>query len=862
MALTTSRLTINFLQQPLTGASFSYRITNNGIPLTYTSGVDLLYKEFKSSQQSLSRCIAAVDNNFNVEPSLDFMTGFNGDVFTIATQSTGKIIVGGSFTSYNGSSVPRLCRLNSDGSLDTTFTNVGFNGIIRKVIVNQLVSDTIYVLGDFTNIIQAGKNYNRLIRLNSDGTINTGFTPVVFNNTLNDMHLHTNGAIYIIGSFTTVNGTSRNRIISVSSSGSVNTTSFGTGFNNVNFQPYCITQQSTGNILIGGDFSNYNGNTVGNIVRITSTGAFDATFTQGTGFTGGGGVYSVRSLYVDSGDKIYASGRFNTYNGTSSRGLIRLGINGVRDATFNVGTGFGTGEQGYSIKESSDGKIVVGGVIESYNGTSVSKLIKLNTDGTLNFTPTISFNAGIRAVICLSNKIIVGGSFTVLNNTGVVSSQYLIPISATAGLAGTFNNSLSNLNTFNINSDITYSSTFGTTGSIYVDYEHDTGDVIIIDSVSDIPNYVEIVLPVLVSEPAKFIMSLSPFMNVATAGTYSIDTSLLKMKIWKGHFIYDLPLTFNYAWNKQIVLTGQSTIPFNVSNFIREYNVCDIDNYMEPAGTYSINPISNDTATWAQLDTTTFYGGVTASEQTDKYLSIDGYGWGYEGFNPKPPKVFLTEDKHDILRGGQSRFHFITNGLLSIHIKEPDLTLSYPLIYDEPNTFLNTEYIMSILIPDNGKEWIEYIIEYGDETIVKRFYYIDECLYSPIEVIFKNKYGLLQSIPMSKKSKTSYKNDSKDYERSLVQFDGSYNVRKHNKVKYNLNGVKNYTLNTHYVKEYYNESLKELVYSEEVYLNINGFIEPVILTDDNWEPKTNVNDKLIQYTMKFEVAQSSINKFI
>ena len=47
--------------------------------------------------------------------------GANYPIYTSAIQSDAKIIIGGNFTSYNGSTSNRIARLNADGSLDITF---------------------------------------------------------------------------------------------------------------------------------------------------------------------------------------------------------------------------------------------------------------------------------------------------------------------------------------------------------------------------------------------------------------------------------------------------------------------------------------------------------------------------------------------------------------------------------------------------------------------------------------------------------------------------------------------------------------------------------------------------------------------
>jgi len=47
--------------------------------------------------------------------------GFNTIISAIASQSDGKILVGGNFTTYQGATENRIIRLNADGSKDTTF---------------------------------------------------------------------------------------------------------------------------------------------------------------------------------------------------------------------------------------------------------------------------------------------------------------------------------------------------------------------------------------------------------------------------------------------------------------------------------------------------------------------------------------------------------------------------------------------------------------------------------------------------------------------------------------------------------------------------------------------------------------------
>jgi uncharacterized delta-60 repeat protein len=84
------------------------------------------------------------------------------------------VLLGGSFTTIAGVSRNRIARLNSDGSLDTTFESS--SGPNLQVNTLALQSDgKVLVGGQFTSI--NGVSRNRIARLNSDGSLDTGFDP-------------------------------------------------------------------------------------------------------------------------------------------------------------------------------------------------------------------------------------------------------------------------------------------------------------------------------------------------------------------------------------------------------------------------------------------------------------------------------------------------------------------------------------------------------------------------------------------------------------------------------------------------------------------------------------------------------------
>ena len=372
----------------------------------------------------------------NTQYDTDFSigTGFSNDVHTIQIQSDSKILVGGRFYFYNGTIEIGIVRLNSSGSVDNTFNiGTGFGGSIDNdylYFVNtiQIQSDgKILVGGDFTTY--NGTSNNRIIRLNSDGSVDDTFNVGDgFNDSVRTIKIQSDGKILVAGYFTTYNGTTSNRIVRLNSDGSIdNTFNMGTGFNN---EVYVIQIQSDGKILVGGFFTSYNGTTRNLIVRLNSDGTVDNTFNIGTGFNN-----YVFSIQIQSDGKILVGGRFTTYNGTGKRRIIRLNSNGSIDNTFRIGVGFFQNGDVLAMAIQSDGKIIVSGPLRTYHNMGYSKssdfyreyLTRLNSDGSfdITFVPFQSFLSSSSIQILSDGKILIGGYYGLLRltDTGLNSTN-------------------------------------------------------------------------------------------------------------------------------------------------------------------------------------------------------------------------------------------------------------------------------------------------------------------------------------------------------------------------------------------------------------------------------------------------------
>src|SRR2546425_4292718 len=104
-------------------------------------------------------------------------SGTNDVVTALAVQSDGKIVVGGSFTSYNGDAAAsdKIMRLNADGTRDTAFNSggAGANDQVRAVALQP--DGKIIIGGAFTSYNGDAAANDNIMRLNPDGTRDAPF---------------------------------------------------------------------------------------------------------------------------------------------------------------------------------------------------------------------------------------------------------------------------------------------------------------------------------------------------------------------------------------------------------------------------------------------------------------------------------------------------------------------------------------------------------------------------------------------------------------------------------------------------------------------------------------------------------------
>lgn len=354
-------------------------------------------------------------------------------IFDIELQSNGKIIITGTFDIVGDTELHAIARLNTDGSLDSTFTPafqpqnivifdsavlpdnkilVGVNGVFARLMPNGSIDSTFTPYSGTVNEIavqQDGKIIcyspnqfsHQLLRLNQNGTVDTSFIASNFDRDIYDIEVQSDGKVVVGGQFVLVNGFPLQGYARFNSDGTVDTTFTNTGSGTIN----SIVIQNDGKIVLGGIISI--SNTI-YVARLNSDGTVDSNFNFSDV------IEPPTDLDIENDGGLIVSSFRQTFSPFSRKILFRVEQNGAVDSSFNPIVGIAG--KGLKVIIQPDNKILVGGDFNYANNVSKNNLVRFNQDGTidtifnpdfngLDVTPEFDLQADGKIIIKVGNEI-------------------------------------------------------------------------------------------------------------------------------------------------------------------------------------------------------------------------------------------------------------------------------------------------------------------------------------------------------------------------------------------------------------------------------------------------------------------------
>jgi len=362
----------------------------------------------------------------------------------------------------------------------------------------------------------------------------------------------------------------------------------------------------------------------------------------------------------------------------------------------------------------------------------------------------------------------------------------------------------------------------------------------------------------------KIILSRSPYNFKLTPGI-TFDEITAEVFIYRGHKIDDRPAIANYNLSKSVVQVGQSAINFDIHKLVNDY-VKNVYNGVGLSGAFTTFLLDS---VWVYIDAKINLSGLEQYQANQYLLAVDGFGYHTDLANPeistlpniiyRRQKVLTSIDNHIIYNDSDYPLYFITEGLVSLTVN--GINIPFTFSQDYSNQKIGYVNIANYIGASTSFSAVFFydITEIPSVTI--NFTIKDECKFPLMNCIFKNKFGVWQTIPFNKLSKKSQDFTNESYN-GLISNYGNYALNKHVKQTYNVNGKEKITVNTDFIPEEYNLLFTELMLSEFIYLEENGQVLPVNLMKNSFEKKTKLNNKLIQYSIDFEYSFNLLNNII
>ena len=360
----------------------------------------------------------------------------------------------------------------------------------------------------------------------------------------------------------------------------------------------------------------------------------------------------------------------------------------------------------------------------------------------------------------------------------------------------------------------------------------------------------------------------------------------LELYVWTGVYSDRVAGDKKYTITKEELGTN-NYVTFELSELIRDYMITEYNDY------------ATDTL-WVDADITIYDDDDNIvqvdSQDTTTYpfLAIDGYGYFEDGINPRSVEYTTPMVLQD-----NTTIYFYGGYDIKIPIYAEAQTITATLTssaganvyWENADDFWDTYDVTwgsgqtPVEIQDNGNtnQKIQYLIitdtedlndgdtvtissdstDYPDDIIIT-LTKVCEPKFTPLSVIFYNKYGALQNLWFFKKSMTDISISSNKFKNNIIDFDNSggspsYSLSKHQEKIFMSNGKESITMNTGFYDESFNDIIRQLLLSEQVWVYDGTNTLPINLKSNTLLFKKGVNDKLISYTISFDYAYDKIN---
>lgn len=333
--------------------------------------------------------------------------------------------------------------------------------------------------------------------------------------------------------------------------------------------------------------------------------------------------------------------------------------------------------------------------------------------------------------------------------------------------------------------------------------------------------------------------------------------SKIEVYIWNSG---SQPASPTYTLSKDIPTSTNTQTTYNVSPYILEY--FNLDNWSGVYNTYDVSANENHYAN-VQIKRYKDVSGTFTLLDTIDYTAFKGFGLFSEGSNSDMGRAMLDQGTY-YYKEVEGSIGLYSNKAGSITI---DANLNDIIRYTNLNDSTTIDYTITTagvtnfprVHEDNLADGNKFELIYNSVIVYREYIFKPQCehKYTPIAIDYVNRYGAWSRTFFYKASKRSFKTSSKDFN-SLHSSNVNYSLTEAKNSSFNFNGNESVSVNSGWVKEEYSDELKQLMLSERILLD--G--EPVKCDTKSLDIQTHLDDKTINYNLKFSYANDFMNNIV
>lgn len=310
-------------------------------------------------------CIAKLDPDGRTVEKFDTRSGPDYWLGCAAPYPDGRIFIGGAFRKFGDVRRTRIARLKATGSLDLDFkSTTGADDWVYCAVIQP--DEKILMGGEFSSV--NGIPCARIARLNTDGNVDASFKASAAPHRVSVIALQPDGKILVGGDFTQVDGVEATGLARLNRDGTLDP---GFELNEGSFAlVHAVQVLEDGRIMIGGDFTSYQGVERSAVARLLPNGRLDETFKVENA------NFAANSIALQPDGKIIVASR----QGLRSS-VCRFEKNGARDPSFHQG--FSQINLVQSVLVLTNNRIFVAGEFKYYDGVYAPGFVILEPDGRL-----------------------------------------------------------------------------------------------------------------------------------------------------------------------------------------------------------------------------------------------------------------------------------------------------------------------------------------------------------------------------------------------------------------------------------------------------------------------------------------------